>query len=150
MSAVSDLAAHTGYLLRMVSNAVSQEFARKLAGERVTVAEWVMLRSLHDAEASAPSALARRMSMTRGAISKLADRLVEKGLIERSGNPDDKRAHRLSLSVSGARKVPVLARLADENDAAFFAMLSAEEHEEMRALLQCLIDKHGLSTVPVD
>ena len=46
MAAVSDLTAHTGYLLRMVSNAVSQEFARKVAGEGVTVAEWVMLRSL--------------------------------------------------------------------------------------------------------
>jgi DNA-binding MarR family transcriptional regulator len=150
MPTVSNLTAHAGYLLRMVSNAVSQEFAREVAGEGVTVAEWVMLRSLFGIEASAPSVLARKMGMTRGAISKLADRLLEKGLIQRADNPDDKRGHSLSLSVAGANKVPVLARLADENDTAFFAVLSGEEHQALRALLHALIDKHGLSAMPVD
>jgi len=150
MSAVSDLNAHTGYLLRMVSNAVSQEFARKVAGEDVTVAEWAMLRSLYGGEAIAPSVLAERMGMTRGAISKLAGRLLEKGLIERDGNPDDRRGHSLSLSAAGAAKVPLLAGLADENDATFFAVLSGEDHERLRGLLHTLIDQHGLSAMPVD
>ncbi|MCW0199877.1 MarR family winged helix-turn-helix transcriptional regulator [Sphingopyxis sp.] len=150
MAIVSDLTAHTGYMLRMVSNAVSQEFARAVADEGVTVAEWVMLRSLYDNSAVAPSALASKMGMTRGAISKLADRLLEKELIERTGNPDDKRGHRLSLSDAGVEKVPVLARLADENDAAFFAVLSRKEHEGLRRLLHALIDKHRLSGIPVD
>ena len=150
MAGVSDLNAHTGYLLRMVSNAVSQEFARKVASEDVTVAEWTMLRSLYGSDAIAPSVLADRMGMTKGAISKLAGRLLEKRLIERDDNPDDKRGHRLSLSIAGAKKVPVLARLADENDTAFFAVLSDEAHERLRDLLYALIDKHGLSAVPVD
>ncbi len=33
MSSVSDLTAHTGYWMRMISNAVSQDFARRMAGE---------------------------------------------------------------------------------------------------------------------
>lgn len=150
MPAVSDLTAHTGYLLRMVSNVVSQGFARKVAGEGVTVAEWAILRSLYGSDAIAPSALARKMGMTKGAISKLADRLLEKGLIERTGNAEDKRGHSLSLSVVGAKAVPVLAGLADENDAAFFAVLSDEDRERLRGLLQALIDKHALSAMPVD
>lgn len=150
MPAVSDLTAHTGYLLRMVSNVVSQEFARKVVGEGVTVAEWVMLRSLYGSDAIAPSALARKMGMTKGAISKLADRLLEKGLIERTGNTEDKRGHSLSLSAAGAKEVPVLARLADKNDAAFFTVLSHEDRDRLRGLLQALIDRHGLSAVPVD
>lgn len=150
MSNVSDLTAHTGYLLRMVSNAVSQEFARSMAREGVTVAEWVMLRSLYGSEAVAPSALACKMGMTRGAISKLADRLLEKGLIERSGNPDDKRGHRLSLPDAGSKKVSALAGLADENDTAFFSVLSGKDRDGLRMLLRMLIDKHGLSAMPVD
>jgi DNA-binding MarR family transcriptional regulator len=147
---VSDLTSHTGYLLRMVSNTVSQEFARKVADQGVTVAEWAVLRSLYGGDAIAPSALAQQMGMTKGAISKLADRLLEKRLIERSGNPDDKRGHSLSLSVLGAEKVPVLAALADENDAAFFFALSGEERRRLRELLHALIDRHGLSAMPVD
>lgn len=150
MSKVSKLDAHTGYLLRMVSNAVSQEFARRVAGEGVTVAEWVLLRSLHDGKPCAPSVLARILGMTKGAISKLSDRLLEKGLLERTENPEDKRAHRLSLSEKGAGKVPILAGLADANDAAFFSVLSAKEHGNLRDLLNLLITRHGLSAAPVD
>lgn len=150
MNGVSDLNTHIGYLLRMVSNAVSQQFARALAGEGVTVAEWVMLRALYCGEAVAPSVLARKMGITKGAISKLSDRLLDKGLIERVNNPDDKRGHKISLSAAGTEMVPHLASLADENDAVFFAVLSGEEQEGLRALLHALIDKHGLSAMPVD
>lgn len=38
--------------------------------------------------------------------------------------------------------------LADKNDVAFFAVLSGEEQKELRALH--VIDKHGLSAMPVD
>lgn len=150
MHAVSDLTAHMGYLLRMVSNAVSQEFARKVASEGVTVAEWALLRSLYDSDPVAPSVLARKMGLTKGAISKLAERLLEKGLLERTGNPDDKRGHRLSLSAAGLGKVPLLAALADGNDAAFFAVLTDDERDRLRHLLAALIDRHGLSAVPID
>lgn len=150
MPRVSNLPEHTGYLLRMASNAVSQDFARRVASEGVTVAEWVMLRSLYGNGAVAPSVLAETMGMTKGAISKLAIRLLDKGLIERTGNARDKRGHYLSLSEAGSGKVPVLARLADENDADFFAVLDRAQNRTLRILLQSLIDKHGLSAMPVD
>jgi DNA-binding MarR family transcriptional regulator len=134
----------------MVSNAVSQDFASNLADEGVTVAEWTMLRSLFREDAIAPSALARKMGMTKGAISKLADRLLEKGLIKRAGNPTDRRAHSLALSAEGERKVPRLAELADENDATFFVVLGDDEQMRLRDLLHMLIDKHGLSAMPVN
>ena len=46
MTSASELTDHTGYWMRMVSNAVSQEFARKVSDEDVTVAEWVFMRAL--------------------------------------------------------------------------------------------------------
>lgn len=117
MAPVSELIDHIGFWMRMVSNAVSQEFARKVSGEDVTVAEWAFLRALYGLESTSPSVLANRMGMTKGAISKLADRLLAKGLIERTGSGDDKRVHSLGLTREGKAKVPVLASLADENDA---------------------------------
>ena len=90
------------------------------------------------------------MGMTKGAISKLADRLLGKGLVARASDPADKRAHSLSISPEGEAKVPVLAASADENDAAFFAVLSGDEQAQLRNLLTTLINKHGLSSVPVD
>jgi len=150
MTEISDLTVHTGYWLRMVSNAVSQEFARKVAAEGVTVAEWTFLRALYDADAMAPSALADRMGMSRGAISKLADRLVDKALVSRSDHADDGRMQALSLTAAGRNKVPALAALADRNDAEYFGVLSDDECAALDRLLRTLADRRGLKTVPVD
>ncbi|MDM9628147.1 MarR family transcriptional regulator [Rhizobium sp. S152] len=145
----SALDEHLGYWLRMVSNHVSNGFARKLEGHGATVAEWVLLRELFDVEALAPSRLAERMGMTRGAISKLADRLTEKKLVARADDPDDQRAHRLSLTVAGRELVPELAALADENDASFFADLTALERANIEAILRKIVVRRGLKDIPV-
>jgi hypothetical protein len=59
---VSKLSDHLGYWLRLVSIHVSITFARKLAAEEVTVAEWLVLRVLFDAENFAPSKLATTLA----------------------------------------------------------------------------------------
>lgn len=150
MSLPSELSAHRGYWLRMVSNAVSQAFARKLAAEDVTVAEWVLMRSLHGSAETTPSRLADRMGMTRGAITKLADRLMAKGLVARKAHEEDKRAHYLFLTEEGAARVPKLATFADQNDAAFFGVLGADDLAALDRLLRLLVERHGLRDIPVD
>ena len=150
MTSASELTDHTGYWMRMVSNAVSQEFARKVSGEDVTVAEWAFMRALYDLEPTPPSVLAESMGMTKGAISKLAERLVAKGLVERAESRQDKRAHSLSLTTLGRAKIPVLAALADENDAEFFGVLTKKEHEALDRILKFLAERQGLKATPVD
>src|ERR1700744_455048 len=121
---VSDLEDHLGYWLRYVSNQVSHGFARKVLARDVTVAEWVMLRVLYEEDAMAPSALAERMGMTRGAISKLTGRLVAKALVTRSADREDRRYQALALTATGRALVPELSALADANDAEFFDHLT--------------------------
>jgi len=149
----ADIAAledHYGFHLRVVSNAVSQEFARKMAAQGVTVAEWAFLRVLYDAAPSAPSALAARMGMTKGAITKLAQRLIDKDLVERDADPDDGRAQFLTMTAKGRALVPKLAKLADANDAAFFDVLAAAERAALGRILKKLTDRHALKGVAVE
>ncbi|MEJ8572677.1 MarR family winged helix-turn-helix transcriptional regulator [Microbaculum marinum] len=147
---VSDLDNHLGYWLRMVSNAVSHAFAARLAKDGVTVAEWVFLRKLYDVETRAPTRLAGDLGMTKGAISKLADRLIGKGLVERTADPDDGRAHTLGLTRSGRDKVPRLAALADETDAAFFGDLEPSDRAALDRILRTLVERRGLNDVPTE
>lgn len=147
---VSELTDHLGYWLRLVSNNVSTAFARRLEADDVTVAEWVVLRVLFDVDELAPSKLATIMGMTRGAISKLSDRLLAKRLIERSDSLDDGRAHTLRLSGKGRVLVPKLARLADANDESFFGVLNSEERAALRRALEKIAKHHGLNDTPVD
>jgi DNA-binding MarR family transcriptional regulator len=147
---VSDLTVHLGYWLRYVSNHVSQAFARKVETCGVTVAEWVVMRELHDVEDAAPSILADKLNMTRGAITKLADRLIAKSLVTRKANPADGRAQTLALTTKARRLVPELAALADRNDAEFFDHLTTKDRAALLRILRGIVETRGLKSVPVD
>lgn len=149
-SAVSPLESHLGYWLRFVSNHVSHAFRLKVEARGVTLAEWVVLRALFDEKGVNPSQLAGQLGMTRGAISKLADRLVAKALITRRERADDRRYQTIALTPAARRLLPRLAALADQNDEEFFHPLSAKERAALVAIMKKLVQAHGLHTLPTE
>lgn len=147
---VPELTDHLGYWLRLLSNHVSHGFARKIAGEGVTVAEWAMMRVMYGKGPLPPSRVAGLMGMTRGAITRLADRLIGKGLLLREASESDGRAQALRLTGKAERMVPRLAALADLNDAESFSQFSPEERRALRAMLEKSVTRLGISQVAVD
>jgi DNA-binding MarR family transcriptional regulator len=147
---VSELTSHAGFWLRFVSNHVSQAFMGKLVDSGVTAAEWVVLREMYNEEEMSPSVLADKTGMTRGAASKLIDRLLSKRLVTRRDRTDDRRYQDIGLTAEGRRLVPKLALIADENDEEFFAALSAKEHKALVATLKKLVQAHGFDRIPTE
>jgi DNA-binding MarR family transcriptional regulator len=146
----SSLETHLGYWLRFVSNHVSQAFASKLASRGVTIAEWVVLRDLYDRDLVAPSTLAETLNMTRGGVSKLVERLCNKYLVTRSTGDGDQRYQQLRLTDAGRKLVPELAALADQNDKEFFGHLTPEQRENIQDVLEEIVRRRQLTTIPVD
>lgn len=149
-SEVSPLEKHVGYWLRYVSNHVSHRFMQRVEAKGVTVAEWAVMRQLLESGPLNPSKLAEHMGMTRGAISKLVDRLCGKSLAERTAADDDRRYQRVTLTANGKKLVPMLARLADDNDQEFFGHLPGEEQIRLVRLLQDIVHRQGWKDVPID
>lgn len=148
---VSHLKSHIGYHLRVVSNAVSQSFARKLAARKVTVAEWVILREMYSSDDKiSPSTVAEVTGLTRGAVSKLIDRLLDKGLVTRAEFAGDRRYQVIQLTRNAIKLVPKLAKLADENDEIFFSKLSESEQINLMKTLKRLSELHQLNTRPIE
>lgn len=147
---VSDLDSHLGFQLRAVSNHVSHAFAAKLAGKGVTTAEWVVLRALYGAPPTAPSQVAAQLGLTRGAITRLADRLITKAFLTRAASPEDGRAQTLALTPAGTALVPDLAALADRNDADCFGVLDATERAKLEALLARIAAHCRITAAPVE
>ncbi len=147
---VSPLEAHIGYWMRLVSNHVSHDFSLKLEEHGVTVAEWVVMRELWDVGEVAPSALADNLGLTRGAISKLIERLVGKGLVNRSFSEEDRRFQKTALSPNGRSLVPQLAELADQNDDQFFSHLDEGQKDVLIELLRDVVQRRQLQGKPVD
>lgn len=146
----SSLETHLGYWLRFVSNHVSNAFRTKLAARGVTVAEWVVLRELYEHDGVAPSKLADTLGMTRGGVSKLVDRLSARSLVTRSTPAGDQRYQQLELTDAGRELVPELAALADQNDAEFFGHLTPAQRKRMQEMLEEIVRRRNLTTIPVD
>jgi DNA-binding MarR family transcriptional regulator len=147
----SELKSHIGYHLRVVSNAVSHSFARKLAASDVTVAEWVILREMYAGdEKTSPSIVANLTGLTRGAVSKLIDRLLHKGLVTRTESAGDRRYQEIKLTANAIKLVPKLAAIADENDESFFSTLSPSDRKNLINTLTKVAELHKLNANPIE
>ena len=146
----SDLEYHLGYWLRFVSNHVSLTFRDRIATYGVTVAEWVALRSLYNRAPCTLGALAEQIGIDAGATSRLVERLIQKGLASRAAAATDRRFVTLDLSEAGQRLIPQLAGEADRNDEAFFGHLPQSDKDELRRILQGLVQTLGLKAKPTN
>lgn len=146
----SALKSHIGYWMRVVSNHVSHAFAKKLESSDVTVAEWVVLREMYGGdETTSPGKVAELTGLTRGAVSKLVERLLQKSLVSRSESSGDRRFQDIRLTPQALALVPKLAALADQNDAEFFNVLGPSERKQLTELLRKLATHHQLSKNPI-
>ena len=147
---ISGLESHLGFWLRRVSNAVSGAFSRALQEEQTSVAEWVLLRELFERGQSAPGELAEISGLTRGAVSKIIDKLEAKGWIQANSKEGDRRFRLLSLTRGGRRNLPVLAKVADTNDTRFFDCLDQAERDALRELLTKVAAHNRIHDVPTE
>lgn len=148
---ISALTSHLGYWMRMVSNRVSHSFAQKLDSSGVTVAEWVVLRHMYSGDdTTSPSSVAETTGLTRGAISKLIERLLAKGLVHRREADGDRRYQEIELTAKAISLVPKLVKLADENDEYFFSALSKSERKSLGDLLKKIAIHHELTIHPTE
>jgi len=146
----SALEAHLGYWLRLVSNHVSAAFARALQAQQVSVAEWVVLSQIQERPEARPAELADRLGLTRGAVSKVLDKLEGKKWITRRTLEEDNRGQLLLLTQPGRRALPELTEIADSNDRRFFDCLDAKEKATLVHLLRKLTEFHEIREVPVE
>lgn len=144
------LEAHLGYWLRRVSNHVSGAFARALQEKQTSVAEWVVLSQVHESSQVRPAELANTLGLTRGAISKILDKLEERKWITRKTLQTDRRGQQLLVTPRGRRIVPILTKVADRNDGWFFDCLDAQEKAALDHLLRKLTDFHQLRDIPIE
>jgi DNA-binding MarR family transcriptional regulator len=109
-----------------------------------------MLCHVEERPGITPGELAEALNLTRGAVSKVIDKLEAKNWITRSTNPEDSRIQLLCLTAAGGRILPQLAKIADQNDREFFAGLKTDEKATLRRLLGRLVDFHQIRNVPME
>lgn len=99
-----------------------------------------VLRGLYGLEAP-PGRVADRLGITHGAISKLADRLIDKRLAVRLSHHPDGRTDLLMRKGEGEALVPRLAALADLHDAESLARFSDRAPRLIEKLMRRLVER---------
>ncbi len=143
-----DLEDHLGYWLRFVSNHVSGTFREKIQGFDVTVAEWVVLRTLYKRSACTLNHLSEDIGVDAGAISRLVDKMIKKKLVTRKTGANDRRSVAIELTENGNSLVPKIANIADKNDSHFFSGLPKADQDHLRRIMKNLVNTHNLKSKP--
>src|ERR1700744_4775356 len=122
--------------LAMTHAAVSGRLQDALAQAELPPLAWFeMLAALAavDGQAMKMGELAEALVITRGGLTKLVDRLVKAGLVERTFCDTDRRVSYATLLPAGAELLEEMARvLSGELDLAFAPRLSERQADDLR------------------
>jgi MarR family transcriptional regulator, lower aerobic nicotinate degradation pathway regulator len=128
-----------GHLLRRAHQRATAIFLAEL-GEKfsVTPTQYAALVKLHDLGEISQNQLGRLTAMDPATIQGVIKRLEERRLIERSGDPEDRRRTTLRLSPEGETLVVAMIPYGVRVSEATLAPLDAAEREALLALLRRL------------
>lgn len=139
---ISRLEDHLGYWLRLVSNTVHQRFTERLSGYEISVSQWGALCTLYHEKGLSLKQAVQCIGVDKSALSRMVDRLVEKGLVSRVEG-GSRRTIQLDLTAEGRTLVPKLAKLADQNDEDFFSSLDPKKKQALLKMVQQLLAANG-------
>ncbi len=101
-----------------------------------TLPRFDLLAALHKAGTPLTMGeLSRRLMVSNGNVTGLAERLQEEGLVERTRPPGDKRTQYVTLTPAGCRTFETMAARHEQWVAAAFADLSDADAAQLMALL---------------
>lgn len=120
--------------LRAVGGGMVLRFCEGRFG--VTRREWVMLALLSSGDALQPSELAQRAELDRSATSKAITGMVNKGLVERSVLPGNRRIAMLRLTEAGQGLYQQILPLVDGVNRELMAGLSEREITALDSMLE--------------
>lgn len=139
-TAPSALSARLGYLLK---RAYAGYLAVQAPALQPFGIDGRLLAVLSVVEAEGPSLqqrLVERLNVDRTTMVAIVDRLEQGGLLTRERDPQDRRAHLVSITRDGERIRREAQAAADEAEKRFLDGLSAPEQRQLRRLLQAVID----------
>jgi DNA-binding MarR family transcriptional regulator len=133
------------FLLAQVGAHAASSFAGRLAKLKLTPPHAGVLRILAKNPAITQQTLASMLGMVPSRLVALVDELEARGLVERRGNPDDRRRYDLHLTEKGRSTLETVGRISREHSKALCAALSEAEKRQLTGLLQRVADEQGLT-----
>lgn len=117
---------------------LGRRMRQRLPGEDLDFTAIVLMKALLRAPLRL-SALAGALELDASTVSRQVRHLEDRGLIERAGDPDDRRASRIGLSAEGRRRLEAGGRRRRELLGELLHDWPEEDREQLRSLLGRLL-----------
>lgn len=129
-----------GRLIQMVNQKKDRLLNEYLSPLDITAAQFSVLCAIHVAKCTTPVTLKTLLSVDPGALTRMLERLVCKGWVERLPNPSDRRGVLLKLTDSGITLCELCReRFGKDLHQELTKNLSAEEASQLEYLLKKIL-----------
>jgi len=122
-------------LISRAQNALADELDVKLAPFDITAAQYVVLSTLHSGRANIAAQICKELSYSPGAMTRMLNRLEQKGMIQKAPSLGNRRTVQLELTEAGQRLFPSLLEASGTVIDQYFGAFSAQELGTFETLL---------------
>jgi DNA-binding MarR family transcriptional regulator len=136
---------YLAYLLGRASHLISAEFHTVVRRARLPVLQWRVLATLADGQRLSVGEIAAIVLVPQSTLTRVAERMVQGGLLLRADDTQDRRVTRLRLSAKGMKLAARLVQQAQAHEAAVVSRLGVAEARTLKRLLRTLIEQHAAS-----
>ena len=130
------------YKLSVVANRVSQSIGRLFETRfNIQIPEWRIIMALYAYNDLVFNEVVDQTSMDKARVSRAQRRLVDLGLIETFGDPEDGRKVILALTPTGVEVCEKILPEAAKREAWFLSALDDHEHKQLDIILDKLMKR---------
>lgn len=130
-------------LLAQASQLISGEFHRVARDHGLSVSEWRVLASLAGGPPVSISELAQMSVTKQPTVTRLIDRMEERGHVRRMPHASDRRITLVGITPDGLRQVRGLMRRARSHERQVLEPFGLERAAELKATLRAMIVQHA-------
>ncbi|MGB0127230.1 MAG: MarR family transcriptional regulator [Rhodocyclaceae bacterium] len=128
-----------GYLLAQLRARLVSAVDAESAGYDITAAQWSTLLYIGNGHCRTAAELCRRTSCDTGSMTRMLDRLEEKGLIRRSRSTEDRRVVNIEFTPAGSELFPKLPSIAIRVLNRHLRGFSRDELEQLKSYLRRML-----------
>ena len=129
------------FQLAKASQTAVKFMGQKISGLNVTPVQAMVIGFLAEEDQIMAGELGKKVELDSATLTGILDRLETAQLIERKGNPDDRRSVKIHLTTFGKETGLEVKKLIEEANKEFLADFTENEKQELHGLILKLREK---------
>lgn len=138
MTKSNPISGYLSYSLAAAHRNVHLNLTRQLKDLGVQIETWRILETLNDDQGYTMGQLAEIVLMNPPALTKLVDRMVSEGLVQRRISEEDQRSIQLTLTDVGLNMVAKIRHHVEDEDRIMLARLGPRKAKQLQQALRIL------------